>query len=640
MPAYTMPGLMTGQNTNDIVKKLVELERRPIKRWETENEYAKMQIQIWGEVKNLTTNLQTKTRALVSFTAPFATKSVSSSVEGVITGEASRAAKSGNRALEIIEMASKHQLSGVEIDTDIRLPEGSFTVYSGKSKETVTFPGGGLSDLTSAIKNMAGSLVETSVIKIDKDSSIITLTSVKTGKKNELQFSDPNGILKLAGLVGENKAASEDTKQLLSLDGTKAKVWDLSKFKKSELETEKIAQTEEGIFLKPDTAYTIPIAVTEIKERAYLEVEVIGEAPAVMEMGMSFEKEGSVRNKFLPINKTEFKYIFQVGDFASDKNLTGIIVSNSATTPIQIKSVTLVTPQAPGTAEPLKVLQEAKDLKIKIDGVEITRETNDGIADVLEGISFNVHKVTEEPVTLKIHVDHAKGSALIKEWVDAYNDLMKFSKEVTSVEKNGKISDKKESDDSKAADISRDFWDNKSKSGLLAGENSILRLIASLKTTANSYYPATKENGFRVLTDIGISTGAVGSNWEKIQDGLLQIDQEKLIAVLSENPDGVRDLFASDPNNDAKMEEGVGIRLLEILKPYNQYASGIVTSKVKLLEESVAGNNKKIKEHESHLISFEAKLKQRFLYMEQGVGKNKSVGNYLQNNMFRGNGGE
>ncbi|TGL85186.1 flagellar hook protein FliD [Leptospira congkakensis] len=640
MPAYTMPGLMTGQNTNDIVKKLVELERRPIKRWETENEYSKAQVQIWGEVKNLTTNLQTKSRALVSFTAPFATKSVSSSVEGVITGEASRAAKSGNRALEITEMASKHQLSGVAVDTDIRIPEGSFTIYSGKSKEVVTFPGGGLSELTSAIKNMAGGLADTSIIKIDKDSSILTVTSVKTGKKNELQFSDPNGILKLAGLVGENKASAEDTKQLLSLDILKSKVWDQTKFKKSETETEKLVQSEEGISIKPDTAFSIPVAVTEIKERAFIEVEIIGEAPAVMEMGIGFEKEGSVRNKFLPISKTESKYIFLAGDYASDKNLTAIILSNAGTTPVLIKSVTLVTPPAPGTAEPLKVLQEGKDLKIKIDGVEITRESNDAVADVLEGISFNVHKVTEEPVTLKIHVDHAKGSALIKEWVDAYNELMKFSKEVTSVEKNGKISDKKESDDSKSADISRDFWDNKSKSGILAGENAILRLIASLKTTANSYYPATKENGFRVLTDIGISTGAVGSNWEKIQDGLLQIDQERLISVLSENPDGVRDLFASDPNNDAKMEEGVGIRLLEILKPYNQYASGIVTSKVKLLEESVSGNNKKIKEHESHLISFEAKLKQRFLYMEQGVGKNKSVGNYLQNNMFRGNGGE
>lgn len=183
MPAYTMPGLMTGQNTNDIVKKLVELERRPIKRWETENEYAKAQIQIWGEVKNLSANLQTKTRALVSFTAPFATKSVSSSEEGVITGEASRAAKSGNRALEITEMASKHQLSGVAIDTDIRLPEGSFTIYSGKSKEVVTFPGGSLSELTNSIKNMAGGLADTSIIKIDKDSSILTVTSVKPVKK-------------------------------------------------------------------------------------------------------------------------------------------------------------------------------------------------------------------------------------------------------------------------------------------------------------------------------------------------------------------------------------------------------------------------------------------------------------------------
>ncbi|MCZ8155090.1 MAG: flagellar filament capping protein FliD, partial [Leptospira sp.] len=260
------------------------------------------------------------------------------------------------------------------------------------------------------------------------------------------------------------------------------------------------------------------------------------------------------------------------------------------------------------------------------------------IADVLEGISFNIHKVTTEPVTLKIHVDHQKGMTLVKEWVIAYNDLMKFSKEVTSVEKNGKISDSKPSDNSKELDISKEFWDNKVKSGILAGENSILRLIASMKTVVNSYYPATKAGGFRVLTDVGISTGAVGTNWEKIQEGLLVIDEEKLAIALGDNPDGLRELFASDTNNDAKMEDGVGIRLLETLKPYTQYSSGIITSKLKLIEENVAGNNKKIKEHESHLVSYEAKLKQRFLYMEQGVGKNKSVGNYLQNNMFRGNG--
>ncbi|TGL59186.1 flagellar hook protein FliD [Leptospira ognonensis] len=633
MPAYTMPGLMTGQNTNEIVKKLVELERRPIKRWETENEYAKAQVAVWNEVKNLTANLQTKTRALTSFTAPFATKSVSSSTEGVITGEASRAAKSGERPIEIVELAAKHQISGVEVDSDIKLPAGTFTIFSGKQSEKVNFSGGSLLELSTAIRNSAGSLAGATLIKIDKDSSLVTIISVKTGKLNALQFSDPDGILKLAGIVGENKASGESVVTPLTLDIATATPYEETKYKNTILPGNTPAKTETGISFKPDTGFAFSYESANIPARSYLEFSVVGDAPAVWEIGFTFEREGNLRTKLIPVAGKDGKYTLQIGDIAEAKNLKKIIITNTAAADIQLGSLQLVAPPKPGTAEPLKVLAEAKDAKFKIDGVEITRESNDAIADVLEGISFNIHKVTTEPVTLKINVDHQKGMTLVKEWVAAYNDLMKFSKEVTSVDKNGKVSDSKPSDNSKELDISKEFWDNKVKSGILAGENSMLRLIASMKTVANSYYPVTKEGGFRVLTDIGISTGAVGSNWEKIQDGVLLIEEEKLAMALADNPDGLRELFASDTNNDAKMEDGVGIRLLDTLKPYTQYASGIITSKVKLIEENVVGNNKKIKEHESHLVSYEAKLKQRFLYMEQGVGKNKSVGNYLQNNM-------
>lgn len=629
---------MTGQNTNEIVKKLVELERRPIKRWETENEYAKAQVQVWNEVKNLTANLQTKTRALTSFTAPFATKSVSSSTEGVITGEASRAAKSGERPIEIIELAAKHQLSGVEVDTNVKLPAGKFTIFSGKLSETINFTGGTLSDLVSSIRNSANTIAECSVIKIDKDSSLITIIAVKTGKINALQFSDPDKILKTAGLVGENKQAPESVISPVSIDLATANPYEETKYKNTVIPEQAPLKTETATIFKPDTAFSFPFETENIQPRSYLEFSIAGDAPAVWELGFVFEREGNLRTKLVPVPVKDGKYALQIGDFAEGKNLKKIIITNTSSADIQLASIQLIAPPKSGTAEPLKILSEAKDAKFKIDGVEITRDSNEAIADVLEGISFNIHKVTTEPVTLKIHVDHQKGMTLVKEWVIAYNDLMKFSKEVTSVEKNGKISDSKPSDNSKELDISKEFWDNKVKSGILAGENSILRLIASMKTVANSYYPATKAGGFRVLTDVGISTGAVGTNWEKIQEGLLVIDEEKLAIALGDNPDGLRELFASDTNNDAKMEDGVGIRLLETLKPYTQYSSGIITSKLKLIEENVAGNNKKIKEHESHLVSYEAKLKQRFLYMEQGVGKNKSVGNYLQNNMFRGNG--
>ncbi len=637
MPAYTMPGLMTGQNTNDIIKKLVELEKKPAKRWETDNEYAKLQTQVWNELKNQSLLLQTRTRALVSFTAPFATKTVSSSVEGFITGEASRSAKAGDRNLEVLELASKHQISGNAVDSTVSLPAGVFTIHVGKNQETINFAGGSLNDLITSIKNSAGTLVSSGLVKIDRDSSILTMTSNKTGKANQLFFSDPNGILKEAGLVSESAPSEESQSSTIDLDIETSSPHSDKKFKESTVLEKKPILGETGIIIQPDTAFVFPISEKEISSRTKITFEMEGEVPPIWEVGVRYEKDNSGRTRMLNLNLDSGKYILPISDYAEGKKLTKIILTNGGLTPITIKSIQILSEARPGDASPVIVLQEAKDAKLKIDGVEIFRESNEGITDVLDGISFNVHKTTTEPVTLKIQTDNAKGIVLIKEWVEAYNSLMKFSKEVTSVDKDAKMSDKKAVDSLKDQDISREFWESKSKSGLLSGDNSVLRLIAGMKTAANSYYPS---KGYRVLSDIGISTGAIGSNWTKIQEGVLVIDDEGLKSAVSENPDGVRELFATDANGDGKMEDGLGTRLLEHLKPYTQFPVGIISSKIKLLEENIAQNNKRIKDNESHLSSYESKLKQRFLYMEQGVGKNKSVGNYLQNNLFRSNGQE
>ncbi|MCZ8155063.1 MAG: hypothetical protein O9264_03015 [Leptospira sp.] len=369
MPAYTMPGLMTGQNTNEIVKKLVELERRPIKRWETENEYAKAQVQVWNEVKNLTANLQTKTRALTSFTAPFATKSVSSSTEGVITGEASRAAKSGERPIEIIELAAKHQLSGVEVDTNVKLPAGKFTIFSGKLSETINFTGGTLSDLVSSIRNSANTIAECSVIKIDKDSSLITIIAVKTGKINALQFSDPDKILKTAGLVGENKQAPESVISPVSIDLATANPYEETKYKNTVIPEQAPLKTETATIFKPDTAFSFPFETENIQPRSYLEFSIAGNAPAVWELGFVFEREGNLRTKLVPVPVKDGKYALQIGDFAEGKNLKKIIITNTSSADIQLASIQLIAPPKSGTAEPLKVLSEAKDAKFKIDFV-------------------------------------------------------------------------------------------------------------------------------------------------------------------------------------------------------------------------------------------------------------------------------
>ena len=178
-------------------------------------------------------------------------------------------------------------------------------------------------------------------------------------------------------------------------------------------------------------------------------------------------------------------------------------------------------------------------------------------------------------------------------------------------------------------DISSQYWDNKTKSGILAGESVIMRLIMGLKSSIGASYPSSTEPRFKVLSDIRITTGSPGSSWKQIQEGYLTINEAELQTALSEYPESVRELFASDTNEDNRLDDGVGISVLNTLKPYTQFTSGIVSTKVKLSETQMQENNKKIRDYEGHLVNFERKLKQRFEYMEQGMGKNKNVGNYI-----------
>lgn len=332
---------------------------------------------------------------------------------------------------------------------------------------------------------------------------------------------------------------------------------------------------------------------------------------------------------FETASKENGKVVLNLKNFPSGQKVHKILLANSSGKTIILDSFHIIIPGEFKGAKPSKEIAEAKDAVFLVDGIEVNRPKNEGLTDVLDGVSLNLHKKTEGPVNIDIKTDSDKGIEMIKEFVAAYNTVLKFSKESTAVDKNSTVRDGKE----EGGEIGQSFWEGKAKTGLLSGEHTVIRLIAGMKTVASSSYPVSGENSVRMLSDIGINTGKVGSKWADIQDGFLILDEDKLRSKLAENPDSVRNLFAIDTNSDARMDTGVGVDLLEHIKPYTQYAGGLVSGKVKMLEEQVADNNKKIKEFENHLVSYEKKLKSKFLYMEQGVGKNKAVGAYLNNNL-------
>ncbi|EQA37392.1 flagellar hook-associated protein 2 [Leptospira inadai serovar Lyme str. 10] len=643
MPAFTIPGLSSGQDTNQIVKKLVELEAKPIRRLERQNSYNKAQVKAWNDLKILTTELQNKTREITSFTAPFATKSIVSEPEGVITGDASRSAASGKRKIDIKELATFHQVSSEPIDTERKIPAGIFKIFSGENEKEIDFSGGTIRDLSIMIRTGAAGLAQPALVKVDQDKTVLTLTASQSGKENLLKFDDPNGVLKAAGLV-EGMLPQEPPKVFpIALDPLQTNVFQPEKYSmdkdaKPSFITDPSGKEPAKVKLGSKQAFKFHTDAKEAKKGSRIEVtlsEPLAEGEMIS-LGVIYEVDEQEKIFLDTAVHKEGKIKIVLKSALDGKKIRDIILVNQTGKEKEFSDFSLVIPSEFKGAKPAKTIVDAKDALFTVDGIEVTRPKNDGLTDVLDGINLNLHKKSEGPIAVDIKVDSQKGIKMIKEFVEAYNNVLKYSKEATAVDREGAVSDGKGED----PDISRSFWEGKTKTGILAGENSIVRLVAGMKTVTTSSFSPLAGSEIRMLTDIGVSTGSVGSKWADIQEGFLQVDEQKLSQKLSENPDAVRHLFAQDNNSDSRMDTGVGVNLVEHLKPYTQFAGGLVTSKIKLLEEQFADNNKKIKNFESHLSSYEKKLKEKFLYMEQGVGKNKAVGSYLNNNLSRGHGGD
>ncbi|MBE7413137.1 MAG: flagellar filament capping protein FliD [Leptospiraceae bacterium] len=636
MPAFTMPGLSSGQNTNEIIKKLVELEARPIKRLEKENNFNKAQVKVYGELKTLVTNLQSKTKQLVSFTAPFAAKKIVSNEEGYISGEATRSAKPGKRNIEILELATKNQVAGNKVNPEIKLSAGKFSILSKSLRADIDFPGGTLNSLVDSIKNNAHGIAVASITKVDSENSVVSLSALQYGEEAKLIFQDPNEILKSAGLVGENTPEPEPKKTSFSIKQDLPIAFQSEKFSNNDKEGFKATTTTDSFSLKTKTAYTFQIEKQKVEKNSYIEgsVNLINSKPNDIQIGFYYLLGEEEKIYFESPEIKEDKIKLAIPSSIKNRDIIKVIFSNYSSEDIVFQKISIVTPPEIKGAVPATIITEAKDAKLKLDGIEITRDKNEEIKDILEGVSLSIHKKTEKPIIVDIDVDAEKGINMLKEFVAAHNDLVKYSRDVTAVNRDGKISDSKQSNDRDPNfDISSGFWDNKNKSGILSGDNAVLRMLSGMRTITSASYPSSFESGYRVLSDIGLSTGAVGSSWKQIQEGLLQVDEETLKRALSDNPEAVRELFASDNNGDSRMDNGLGVQLLEHLKPYTQYTSGLLSTKIKLAEDLIAENNKKIKNYDSHLNGFEQKLKAKFMYMEQGMGKNKAIGAYLNNNL-------
>lgn len=286
-------------------------------------------------------------------------------------------------------------------------------------------------------------------------------------------------------------------------------------------------------------------------------------------------------------------------------------------------------------AEPIAESKEKKEQKAKfphlvrageksrvmIDGVAVEREKNTSLDDIIDGVSLNLHQTSEDEIDATITHNSEKAVEQIESFVEAYNDLLKYSKEQSK---------------HSSADKPWEYKNKLQDQGILTTNSSVRGLVNGLKSKVSSAYPALRDPQIRILTTLGITTGDVGASWEDISDGYLQLDKAKLQEMLENHPVAVKEFFAIDSNGDRRLDNGFAYTTEEFLEPYTRYTRGLISEQIKSKQNRIKDLNKEKVKIEEHIAKYEEKLRSKFGHMESSVRQQKATGDYLKNKLGGG----
>ena len=190
----------------------------------------------------------------------------------------------------------------------------------------------------------------------------------------------------------------------------------------------------------------------------------------------------------------------------------------------------------------------------KDDAVEAAKGTNaqatiDGKTYNLEsnkitvaGVTYNFNNVSEAGKTTTVNVSQDTDKIVdnVKKFVDMYNTMLDSLNDKLSEEK---YSDYKPLTKEQEAEMTEEQikkWNEKAKSGLLYNNSQVRTLVSDMREALYTPVDAV-DSKYNSLSAIGITTTTT--------KGHVTLDEDKLRKALTEDPDCVYQLFASDQDS-------------------------------------------------------------------------------------------
>ncbi len=658
----TMGGVASGMDTDSIISKLVEVEAQPIKQLQKGKLVNNQKKEALNKLSSSLKDLDNKTRDLYGFRAAYDEKKSISSDTTVIDATASRQADAGSKKIEIVQLASYHKISTDKIDSEKKLPSGKIVINVNGIEKILNFKGGRLKTLNDLISEEASSIVSSDYVNTGEKDYIVGITSKVSGRKGEIKISGSENLLKEAGLIIGEKIKSRDDMPVtfdrkffsayqgekiidgqngtldVGNDGKEIRVngilWQEYEIPlKSDIKKDTVLkfgfgykkEVEENVPFMIETGPDDEINVKGIKLKSYnvsrlrpVTKKEEKKSESITGIGIVAVDNGKRIEKIFPIEADAAKkQEIPVGRDFEGKQVSRIIFYSNDGEAAFSEPVFSTPIKTTGEFELKNTVAEAGNAKLKIDGLMIERDKNEGLTDVIKGLTLNLKRKSENPVELKISQDVDKPVQKIKAFVDSYNSYVDLNKSLT-----------------KTVKVDRPGQADKlDESGIFVGDMVLLRLENAIKTSVAGAYPSREDKPIKMFNQMGVSTGKINAEWQTIKDGKLVIDEDNLRKAILENPEGVKGFFGSDNDGDNKIDNGMGFTLVKVINPYISSGKNIIASKIEYEDDSIKMANEKIKIQESHLKTFEEKLRKKFSTMEKSISGSKAQSNWMKNQM-------
>jgi len=662
MSDISIPGITNRYNTDELVDKLMEVERIPLTRLEDRVSLFKDQKKVWVDVRQRLSNLQESAKSLYGFENPFQARTVESSESNILTATATREAEKEVKDITVEKIAEADRFLSRSLERDYKIPSGTYSFAIGDTMLRIPFKGGSIKQFVEILNKRGEGRINAATVNDTSETQILLIESLKTGAANTLTFHDDALPFALnTGILKETRGESYS----FSLDPSSIRPWS----KPVNEENFSLADgvltlspggelslpVTESIPVSEDLVLSFDVAIQEI-DKELLEPALPPPGPDIPEGGEINFENIIIKNQRsdielpkwtpppTPETKEDLQAVFlqsrsgtiptppfaykqrqtveiRLSDYVD--SLTAVDLRNANSHRIlSFSDIRIYNPKSRGDYLPLNPISQASDAQISLNGIKVTRDSNT-IDDLIPGITLNLHKPSVEPVTLSVESDKKSIKESIITFIGHYNRLLAEIHILTS------------NDDGVIEEIEYFTEDDKEKAyerlGLFQGDITLMQLKNRLQRIMMDPYETSYGRELSLLAQIGISTKVRGFGFDNTRlRGYLEIDEEKLDGAIESKHEGIQELFGKDSDGDLIIDTGVAYAADTNVSAYVRNG-GIISVTVQNLDSQIARSNRDIENYTARLERKEQELREKYSLMEGALENLEQTSQALDN---------